>query len=97
MPIIKRPPSPQYPNEDREPSFNHGRQPPRRPESGGGSGGNGPRDGSPKRRSFGTTLALWFGGLIGTLCVVGALLVGYALVVMEPQLPSLDALTNYQP
>ncbi|WP_395070612.1 penicillin-binding protein 1A [Paraburkholderia silvatlantica] len=97
MPIIKRPPSPQYPHDDREPSFNNGRQPPRRPESGGGSGGNGPRDGSPKRRSIGTTLALWFVGLIGTLCVVGALVVGYALVVMEPQLPSLDALTNYQP
>ncbi|BBA42479.1 1A family penicillin-binding protein [Burkholderia contaminans] len=40
---------------------------------------------------------LWFAGLIATLAIVGALIVGYALVVMAPQLPSLDALTNYQP
>ena len=39
---------------------------------------------------------LWFAGLIATLAIVGALIVGYALVVMAPQ-PSLDALTNYQP
>ena len=89
MPIIKRPPSPQYPNEDREPSLNNGRQPPRRTEPGG--------DGSPRRRSIGASITLWFAGLIATLCVVGALLVGYMLVVMGPQLPSLDALTNYQP
>ncbi|MCG5073655.1 penicillin-binding protein 1A [Paraburkholderia tagetis] len=90
MPIIKRPPSAHYPN-DREPSFNNGHQPPRRPR------GDDSRDERPRRRSFGASIALWFAGLIATLCVVGALIVGYALVVMGPQLPSLDALTNYQP
>jgi len=39
-------------------------------------------------------------GLVGSLValgVVGALLVGYALIVMEPNLPSLEVLTDYQP
>ncbi|WP_246795184.1 penicillin-binding protein 1A [Burkholderia perseverans] len=49
------------------------------------------------RRSIGARIALWFAGLIAVAGVVGALIVGYALVVMAPQLPSLDALTNYQP
>ncbi len=48
-------------------------------------------------RSFGSRVALWFAGLFAIAAVVGALIVGYALVVMAPQLPSLDALTNYQP
>ena len=40
---------------------------------------------------------LWFFGIIVALCAVGALVVGYALIVMEPKLPSLDALTDYHP
>ena len=54
---------------------------------------------SPKRQrgSFGARLALTFVGLIATLAVVGALIVGYALIVMAPQLPSLGALTDYRP
>ena len=39
-------------------------------------------------------------GLVGSLValgVVGALLVGYALIVMEPNLPSLEVLTDYHP
>ncbi|WP_322008824.1 penicillin-binding protein 1A [Paraburkholderia sp. J12] len=93
MPIIKRPPSPHYPSNDREPSFNNGsprgpEQPERQTTSRGGNG---------RRRSIFGSIALWFFGLIATLIVVGALIVGYALVVMGPQLPSLDALTNYQP
>ncbi len=48
-------------------------------------------------RSFGSRVALWFVGLVIVAAIVGALIVGYALVVMAPQLPSLDALTNYQP
>lgn len=39
-------------------------------------------------------------GLAGTvvaLGVIGALLIGYALIVMEPNLPSLEVLTDYQP
>jgi penicillin-binding protein 1A len=48
-------------------------------------------------RSFGSRVALWFVGLFAVAAIVGALIVGYALVVMAPQLPSLDALTNYQP
>ncbi|PXW27645.1 penicillin-binding protein 1A [Paraburkholderia caballeronis] len=90
MPIIKRPPSPQYPNDDREPSFHHGNgsEPPRHTTS---------RDGVARRRSLGASIALGFFGLIATLVVVGALIAGYALVVMGPQLPSLDALTDYRP
>lgn len=34
---------------------------------------------------------------MATAAVVGALIIGYALVVMGPQLPSLDALTDYRP
>ncbi len=99
MPIIKRPSSS---SDRKEPHYSlrrspsgayysdddngdHDRRTPR-----GGGGGNG-------RRSFGSRIMLWFIGLIATLAVVGALIVGYALVVMAPQLPSLDALTNYQP
>ncbi|WP_261319989.1 penicillin-binding protein 1A, partial [Burkholderia contaminans] len=98
MPIIKRPPSSSDRNEPhytlrRSPSGAYypddddrddGRRTQR--SSGGGRG-----------RSFGSRVMLWFAGLIATLAIVGALIVGYALVVMAPQLPSLDALTNYQP
>jgi penicillin-binding protein 1A len=92
MPIIKRPPSSHYPNDHREPSFgngsSHGGEPPRHSTW---------RDGVRRARPFGVTLLLWFSGFIATLAVVGALIVGYALVVMGPQLPSLDALTDYRP
>ncbi|WP_027793759.1 penicillin-binding protein 1A [Paraburkholderia acidipaludis] len=94
MPIIKRPSSPHFPSDDREPSFNNGSPPrgPDRPDRNDSS-----RDGGRRRRSIFTSIVLGFFGLIATLIVVGALIVGYGLVVMEPQLPSLDALTNYQP
>ncbi len=36
-------------------------------------------------------------GLVGAGVVVVALIVGYALVVMEPDLPSLNALIDYRP
>jgi penicillin-binding protein 1A len=49
------------------------------------------------RRSLGTRIALTFAGLVATVAVVCTLLVGYALIVMAPQLPSLDALTDYRP
>src|SRR5271156_5091804 len=51
----------------------------------------------PRRRSF---LAKFLLGVLGTgaaLGVIGALLVGYVLIVMEPNLPSLQALTDYRP
>ena len=99
MPIIKRPSSssdrkePHYtlrrsPSGAYYPDDDNGDNDRRTPRSGGGGSG---------RRSFGSRVALWFVGLFATLAVVGALIVGYALVVMAPQLPSLDALTNYQP
>jgi penicillin-binding protein 1A len=50
-----------------------------------------------QRGSFGVRLALTFAGLFASLAVVGALIVGYALIVMWPQLPSLGALTDYRP
>ncbi|MEA3120717.1 MAG: penicillin-binding protein [Paraburkholderia sp.] len=54
---------------------------------------------SPERQSgsFGKRFALTLVGLAATLVVVGGLIVGYALIVMAPQLPSLGALTDYRP
>ncbi|WP_233849062.1 penicillin-binding protein 1A [Paraburkholderia sp. HD33-4] len=86
MPIIKRPHSSNSPaGEDRD---SQQRTPGRNAAS---------RDAGRGRRSIGSSLVLWFVGLIATVVVVGALIVGYALVVMGPQLPSLDALTDYRP
>ncbi len=82
MPIIKRPPS-NHPANDRNPDRRD-------------AGSHRDRD-EPRGRSIGVTIALWLTGLIATVAVVGALIVGYALVVMEPQLPPLDALTDYRP
>ncbi|MFT4068785.1 penicillin-binding protein 1A [Paraburkholderia sp.] len=50
-----------------------------------------------RKRPLWQKLILGFAGLIvaGVVCV--ALLVGYALVVATPNLPSLDALTDYRP
>ncbi|MGA3246745.1 MAG: transglycosylase domain-containing protein, partial [Paraburkholderia sp.] len=85
MPIIKRPQSSNSPGgEDRDP---YHRNPGRNDAS---------RD-EPRRRSLGARIALTFVGLLATIAVVGALILGYALVVMGPQLPSLDALTDYRP
>ncbi|EKS9796838.1 MULTISPECIES: penicillin-binding protein 1A [Burkholderia] len=98
MPIIKRPSSSSDRNEPhytlrRSPSGAYypdddDRDGDRRTQRSGGGG---------RGRSFGSRVMLWFAGLFATLAIVGALIVGYALVVMAPQLPSLDALTNYQP
>ncbi|MBU9607944.1 penicillin-binding protein 1A [Burkholderia multivorans] len=97
MPIIKRPPS----SSDRtEPRYTLRRAP-----SGAyytddddrGDDRHAARSAGGGGRSFGGRIALWFVGLFATIAIVGALIVGYALVVMAPQLPSLDALTNYQP
>ncbi|CAB3796719.1 penicillin-binding protein 1A [Pararobbsia alpina] len=49
------------------------------------------------RRPLALSILMWFSGLIGACAVIGALLIGYMLVVMEPNLPSLNALTDYQP
>ena len=98
MPIIKRPPSSSDRNEPhytlrRSPSGAYypdedDRDDDRRTQRSGGGG---------RRRGFGSRVMLWFAGLFAIAAIVGALIVGYALVVMAPQLPSLDALTNYQP
>jgi len=50
----------------------------------------------PGRSIFGHLLLGLF-GTVAALGVIGALLVGYALIVMEPNLPSLEVLTDYQP
>ena len=85
MPIIKRPQSSNSPGgDDRGPYHrNPGRNDASRDEPGG--------------RSLVGRILLTFVGLVATLMVVGALIVGYALVVMGPQLPSLEALTDYRP
>lgn len=43
------------------------------------------------------TLCIWLAGLFASLVLVSALLVGYVIVVMTPQLPSLDAIVDYRP
>src|SRR5258708_7504067 len=93
MPIIKRPPSSNYPADDRNPNRRNAGSPSGRHSD---SRHDSRRD-EPRGRSFGATVALWFAGLMATVAVVGALIIGYALVVMGPQLPSLDALTDYRP
>ncbi|MDR5813210.1 MULTISPECIES: penicillin-binding protein 1A [unclassified Caballeronia] len=73
---------------------------------GGGrrGGGNGRNDrngrnggGGRGGRSVLGRIALWCAGLVALGAVVGGLIVGYALVVMEPNLPSLNALIDYRP
>ncbi len=52
----------------------------------------------PRHRHSGSSrVALWLVRLMITVLAVGALIVSYVLVVMAPQLPSLEALTHYQP
>jgi penicillin-binding protein 1A len=82
MPIIKRPNSPNTPGDDRN------QDGPYRYRK---------TSDQPARRSLVLRILLWFFGLIAAAGVVGALIVGYALVVMTPSLPSLDALTDYRP
>lgn len=48
-----------------------------------------------RQRGLGTLAALFV--TIAALMVAGALLVGYALIVMRPQLPPLDVITDYRP
>ncbi|MFM0268681.1 penicillin-binding protein 1A [Paraburkholderia sediminicola] len=86
MPIIKRPHSSNSPAGDDRDAYH--RTPGRNAAS---------RDGEAGRRSIGASITIWFVSLLATIAVVGALIVGYALVVMGPQLPSLDALTDYRP
>ncbi|WJF89118.1 penicillin-binding protein 1A [Paraburkholderia bonniea] len=99
MPIIKSPQS----------SSSASRRQGTRSSSSASSSSSGPERRTPPRassartraaragRSFYVTLMLWFAGLAALAGVIGALVLGYALVVMGPNLPSLDALTDYRP
>ncbi|CAB3770522.1 penicillin-binding protein 1A [Paraburkholderia humisilvae] len=89
MPIIKRPPSSN--------SSDHPGDRGRDPERADNPYHRHEEKPPARRASLATRLVLWFFGLIVALGVVGALIVGYALVVMNPQLPSLEALTDYRP
>src|SRR5260364_353577 len=51
----------------------------------------------PAARVFGRALMLWFGITLTAAGVIGAVLISYALVVMVPKMPKLDALINYRP
>ncbi|WP_115705159.1 penicillin-binding protein 1A [Cupriavidus taiwanensis] len=51
----------------------------------------------PARRSIWTRLMFWAVGLVVAGAVVIALLLGYALLVAAPNLPSLDTITDYRP
>ncbi|KAF1027325.1 MAG: Penicillin-binding protein 1A [Burkholderia plantarii] len=90
MPIIKRP-------TDSEPNYKLRRSPSGAFYADESDRHGGRDDKPPRRRSIGGRIVLWFAALAAVFAVIGALIVGYALVVMAPQLPSLDALTNYQP
>jgi penicillin-binding protein 1A len=74
------------PSSPRSPSPSPAAQPPR---------SNPP--GKPARRSLWLRLLAWTVGSLVGLLLVGALVVGYALVVMAPNLPSLQALIDYRP
>ncbi|CAM2145253.1 Penicillin-insensitive transglycosylase / Penicillin-sensitive transpeptidase [Pararobbsia alpina] len=67
------------------------------PGNGNGNGGDDHDDEPRARRSIFLTLIIGFSGLVAACAIIGALIVGYMLVVMRPNLPSLDALTDYQP
>src|SRR3984957_8830419 len=83
MPINKRPNSSNAPRDDRDQDGpNRYRQPSAKSSAG---------------LSIVPRIVLWFVGLFVVAAIVGALIIGYALVVMEPNLPSLDALTDYRP
>jgi penicillin-binding protein 1A len=82
MPIIKRPNSSNAPSDDRD---QDGPNRYRKPSD------------KPAGRPIIVSIALWFFGLIFFAAIVGALIAGYALIVMEPNLPSLDAITDYRP
>ncbi|WP_106858075.1 penicillin-binding protein 1A [Caballeronia novacaledonica] len=109
MPIIKRPDSSNSSRYDREPRWNDSRNDSRHDsggrDGGGRNGGNGrngrndrnDRNGRGRGRSPMARIALWLAGLAAIGVVVGALIVGYALVVMAPNLPSLNALIDYRP
>jgi penicillin-binding protein 1A len=58
-----------------------------------------PRHSDPQKRSrpLWIRFLLGLGILIGGLIACAALVLGYALVVAQPNLPSLDALTDYRP
>ncbi|TCW76775.1 penicillin-binding protein [Burkholderia sp. SRS-46] len=51
----------------------------------------------PKKRPWWLKVLLGFAAVCVALVVSGALVLGYALVVASPNMPSLDALTDYRP
>ncbi|MDR5854398.1 penicillin-binding protein 1A [Caballeronia sp. LZ062] len=111
MPIIKRPDSSNSSRHDREPRWNDSRNDSGAGRDGGGNGrdggngrngrnaGNGRNSGNDRDggRSVFARIASLLASLAAVAAVVGALIVGYALVVMEPNLPSLNALIDYRP
>ncbi|WP_454723444.1 MULTISPECIES: penicillin-binding protein 1A [Cupriavidus] len=56
-----------------------------------------PKPSLPARRPFWMRLTFWALGLLVAGIVAVALLVGYALLVAAPNLPSLDTITDYRP
>jgi penicillin-binding protein 1A len=51
----------------------------------------------PVRRPLWARIMIWVIGLLVAGMAAVALLVGYALVVAAPNLPSLDTITDYRP
>ncbi|WP_043302274.1 transglycosylase domain-containing protein, partial [Burkholderia humptydooensis] len=51
----------------------------------------------PRRRPLWQKLVLGVAGVCVALAVCAGLVLGYALVVASPNMPSLDALTDYRP
>ncbi|TPQ28587.1 penicillin-binding protein 1A, partial [Cupriavidus pinatubonensis] len=56
-----------------------------------------PKPSLPARRSLWARITFWVVGLIVAGIVAVALLLGYALLVAAPNLPSLDTITDYRP
>src|ERR1700693_1499626 len=83
MPIIKRPNSSNAPRDDRD---QDGPNRYRRPTAKSSAG-----------LSIVPRIVLWFVWACRVRAIVSALIIGYALGVMGPNLPSLDALTDYRP
>ncbi|WP_235090500.1 MULTISPECIES: penicillin-binding protein 1A [Mycetohabitans] len=82
MPTVKRP-------DPSDPQHGERRAPPTRQRAAARQ-----RGGS---RSLAASFMLGFAGLVAVAAVIGALVLGYALVVMRPKLPSLDVLIDYRP
>ena len=55
------------------------------------------RDSPKQRYGLATRIALGAVGVIASLAVIGALILGFTLAMAYPNLPAIDSLTDYRP